>query len=88
MVVRRAIVRLAVPDTLRGRVAAVRGLFLSASNELGAFESGMAASLLGSVPAVWGGGVITLLVVAVTAWRAPQLRRLDMTHIGSDGYSV
>lgn len=88
MVVRRAIVRLAVPDALRGRVAAVRGLFLSASNELGAFESGMAASLLGSVPAVWGGGVITLLVVAVTAWRAPQLRRLDMTHIGWDGYSV
>jgi hypothetical protein len=71
-----------VPDALRGRVAAVRGLFLSASNELGAFESGIAASVLGTVPAVWGGGLVTLVVVALTAWRAPQLRRLDMTHIG------
>jgi MFS family permease len=78
VVIRRAIVRLAAPDALRGRVAAVRGLFLNASNELGDFESGVAASLLGAVPAVWLGGVITLAVVAVTAWRAPKLRRLDL----------
>lgn len=80
VIVRRAIVRIAAPDALRGRVAAVRGLFLNASNELGAFESGMAAALLGVAPAVWGGGLVTLAVVGVTAWLAPELRRLDLTR--------
>jgi MFS family permease len=80
VIVRRAIVRIAAPDALRGRVAAVRGLFLNASNELGAFESGMAAALVGIAPAVWAGGLVTLAVVAVTAWRAPELRRLDLTR--------
>ena len=65
---------------LRGRVAAVRGLFLNASNELGAFESGMAAALIGVAPAVWGGGLVTLAVVGATAWLAPELRRLDLTR--------
>jgi MFS family permease len=78
VVVRRAIVRIAAPDALRGRVAAVRGLFLNASNELGSFESGVAASLVGTVPAVWLGGVITLVVVVATAWRAPELLGLDL----------
>ncbi len=81
VVIRRAIVRIAAPDALRGRVAAVRGLFLNASNELGSFESGVAASLLGTVPAVWLGGVVTLVVVAATAWRAPDLRRLNLGKI-------
>ena len=84
VIVRRAIVRIAAPDALRGRVAAVRGLFLNASNELGAFESGMAAALLGIAPAVWAGGLVTLAVVAVTAWRAPELRRLDLTKYAKD----
>jgi MFS family permease len=78
VVVRRAIVRMAAPDALRGRVAAVRGLFLNASNELGNFESGVAASLVGAVPAVWLGGVVTLLVAAATAKLAPKLLRLDL----------
>ncbi len=81
VVVRRAIVRIAAPDALRGRVAAVRGLFLNASNELGSFESGVAASLVGAAPAVWLGGAITLVVVAATAWRAPELRRLDLGEL-------
>lgn len=82
IVVRRAIVRLRTPDRLRGRVAAVSLLFIGASNELGALESGVAARLVGTVPAVWGGGLVTLLVVALTAWRAPELRRLHLDAPG------
>ncbi|HEY2133190.1 MAG TPA: MFS transporter [Acetobacteraceae bacterium] len=81
VVVRRAIVRVAAPDALRGRVAAVRGLFINASNELGSFESGILASFVGAVPAVWLGGLVTLGVVSFTACRAPKLLRLDMTRI-------
>ena len=78
VIVRRAIVRMAAPDHMRGRVSSVRGLFLNATNELGSFESGMAAAWLGIAPAIWSGGIITLLV-AGTTWRlAPQLRRLDL----------
>jgi MFS family permease len=84
VVVRRAIVRVAAPDALRGRVAAVRGLFINASNELGSFESGVLASLVGAVPAVWLGGMVTLGVVGITAWRAPRLLRLDLTRIDPD----
>ena len=78
VVIRRAIVRIAAPDALRGRVAAVRGLFLNATNELGTFESGVAAALLGLIPAIWTGGVITIVVAGLTAWRAPKLLRLDL----------
>ena len=85
VVVRRAIVRIAAPDALRGRVAAVRGLFLNASNELGTFESGIAASLIGAVPAVWAGGVLTLVVVAGTAVLAPRLRRLNFRTMPMPG---
>ena len=81
VVVRRAIVRVAAPDALRGRVAAVRGLFINASNELGSFESGILASFVGAVPAVWLGGLVTLGVVGFTACRAPKLLRLNMTRI-------
>jgi hypothetical protein len=59
-----------------GRVSAVNQIFIGASNEIGAFESGLAARLLGVVPSVLFGGCMTLLVVAVTAWRSPQVRRL------------
>ena len=81
VVIRRAILRLASPEAMRGRIAAVRSVFLSSSNELGAFESGVAASLVGAPAAVWGGGLVTLGVVAVTAWRAPGLRRLDLGRL-------
>ena len=79
MVIRRAILRLASPEALRGRISAVRMVFIGSSNEIGAFESGLAASLLGTMAAVWSGGLVTLAIVAVTAWRAPALRRLDLT---------
>jgi hypothetical protein len=60
-----------------GRVAAVNSFFIGSSNELGAFESGVAARLLGVIPSVVFGGGMTLLTVAVVAWRAPALRRLE-----------
>jgi len=82
VVIRRAILRLASPEAMRGRIAAVRSVFLSSSNELGAFESGVAASLVGAQAAVWGGGLVTLGVVAVVAWRAPGLRGLDLGVLG------
>jgi MFS family permease len=68
---------LATPDRLRGRVGAVEMVFISASNQLGAFESGLAAFLVGTVPAVVGGGVITVLIAL--SWRRffPALARVD-----------
>ena len=78
VVIRRAILRLGSPEAMRGRVAAVKSVFVGSSNELGAFESGMAASLLGVTAAVWSGGVVTLLVVGATALLAPRLRQLDL----------
>ena len=81
VVIRRAILRLASPDPMRGRIAAVKSVFVGSSNELGAFESGMAAALIGAAPAVWAGGLVTLGIVAFTAWRAPLLRRLDLVRL-------
>jgi MFS family permease len=76
MVIRRSMVRLLSPDHLRGRISAVNWIFLSASNELGAFESGMVAAWIGAIPCVAAGGLVTLGVVAATAYLAPQLRHL------------
>jgi MFS family permease len=77
MNIRSTTVALATPDRLRGRVSAVEMVFISASNQLGAFESGLAASLVGTVPAVVGGGLITM-AIAVTWSRAfPALAEVD-----------
>ena len=76
MVIRRSMVRLLSPDHMRGRIASVSWIFVGASNELGAFESGFLAHLIGVIPCVWVGGSITLAVVAVTALVAPKLRQL------------
>lgn len=78
IVIRETILRLYSPDALRGRVAAVNWIFIGSSNEIGAFESGIAASVLGAVPAVWIGGIVTLCVVAVTSLFAPKLRNLNL----------
>jgi len=85
VVIRRAIQRLASPEGMRGRIAAVKSVFVGSSNELGAFESGVAASLLGASAAVWGGGLVTLGIVAGTAWLAPRLRRLDLVSLAQAG---
>lgn len=75
--IRAALVQFATPDAMRGRVSAVSTLFISASNELGGFESGVTAALLGTVPAVIVGGVGTLAVVAVWMRAFPSLRTVD-----------
>ena len=79
VVVRSTILQLFTPDEMRGRVAAANTMFVSSSNEIGALESGVAARLMGTVPSVIFGGVMTLLVVTVVAFRAPLLRRLELT---------
>jgi MFS family permease len=75
--IRSTLMPLATPDAMRGRVTAVEMVFIGASNELGAFESGVAAALLGTVPAVVFGGVATLAVVALWIRWFPELYRID-----------
>ncbi len=77
VVVRSTIMQLVTPDEMRGRVSSINGIFISSSNELGAFYGGSMARLLGLVTAVVIGGCAVLGVAAITAWKAPQLRRLD-----------
>ena len=76
VVIRSTLLQIATPQALLGRVSAVNQIFIGSSNEIGAFESGVAARLMGTVPSVVFGGTVTLVVVAVTAWRVPELRRL------------
>jgi MFS family permease len=77
VVIRSTLLQTRTPPELLGRVSAVNQIFIGSSNEIGAFESGLAARLLGVVPSVLVGGVMTLLVVIVTSWRAPHLRKLQ-----------
>ena len=77
MNIRGTAVALATPNALRGRVTAVENVFIGASNELGAFESGAAAALLGAVPAVVAGGVLTILLALVWPRLFPALARVD-----------
>ena len=81
VVMRTTIMQLATPDTMRGRVASINGIFIGSSNELGAFESGLAARLMGLVPSVIFGGTMTLVVVSTTAYLAPKLRKLDLHQL-------
>lgn len=76
VVVRQTLEQVLTPDRLRGRVSAVNSVFVSFSNELGAFESGATAALFGAVPSVVAGGILTILVVAVVAKKFPSLGRL------------
>jgi MFS family permease len=75
--VRQTLVQLGTPDAMRGRVNAVSLVFIGASNELGEFESGFTAAWFGTVPAVILGGVGTLIVVGLWAWRFVELRQVD-----------
>lgn len=76
MVIRATLMQLLTPENMRGRVSSVESMFIISSNEIGAFESGTAARLMGLVPSVVFGGVGTLLVVVLMAKFAPQMRRL------------
>jgi MFS family permease len=76
VVLRNTLVQARTPPEMMGRVQAVAGFFIGSSNELGAFESGLAAKLLGVIPSVVFGGCMTLGIVGFTAWRVPELRQL------------
>ena len=78
VVVRHTILQLHTPEDMRGRVSAANTMFISSSNEIGSLESGVAASLMGTVPSVVFGGVMTLVVVSVIALKAPLLRRMRL----------
>ena len=75
--VRTTLTQLATPDAMRGRVSAVNRLFVTASNELGEFESGLTATWFGTVPSVVIGGIGTITVVAIWSWLFPDLRNVD-----------
>jgi hypothetical protein len=84
VVVRALLVQIATPDEMRGRVNAVDMIFIGTSNELGAFESGSTAKLLGTVTAVIVGGIGTLLVTGIWAWAFPELRDAGDPHVGKN----
>ena len=77
VIIRGTIVQLFVPDEMRGRVSAVNSIFVNSSNELGQFESGVTASIMGTVPSVLFGGSMTLLVTIITWIKAPALRKFE-----------
>ncbi len=79
MVIRQTILQLKTPDHMRGRVASVNSMFVGSSNELGAFESGLTAKLMGTATAVVFGGCMTLITVVSTGIFNPTLRKLDLT---------
>ncbi|MFT3683211.1 MAG: MFS transporter [Ferruginibacter sp.] len=77
VVVRGNIMQLKTPDELRGRVMSVNSMFINSSNEIGQFESGVTARLMGTVPSVVFGGCMTVLVVVITWFKAPSLKKLE-----------
>ncbi len=79
MIIRQTILQIKTPDEMRGRVSSVNSMFVGSSNELGAFESGLAAKIIGPIAAVVFGGTMTLLTVGATAIVNPTLRDLDLT---------
>ncbi|MGB3090955.1 MAG: MFS transporter [Chitinophagaceae bacterium] len=77
VVVRGTVMQLKTPDHMRGRVSSVGSMFINSSNELGQFESGVAAKLMGVVPSVVFGGCMTLVIVIITWFKAPTLRKFE-----------
>ena len=77
VVIRSTILQLKTPDVMRGRVSSVNSMFINSSNELGQFESGVMARLLGTVTSVVFGGCMTIAVVVVTWFKAPSLRKME-----------
>ncbi len=81
VVIRHTILQLSTPDEMRGRVSAVNSIFIGSSNEIGGFESGVAARAMGLKPSVVFGGIMTILIVGATAKIAPKLRKLNLKSI-------
>jgi hypothetical protein len=84
MIIRGTLMQLLTPDHMRGRVSAVNSMFIISSNELGAFESGVAASLFGLAPSIVIGGMGTLVVVTAIAALSPKFRALRVDTSGRD----
>ena len=78
---RNTILQLLTPDNMKGRVSAVNSMFVNSSNEIGEFESGVTAKIMGLVPSVLFGGFMTLLVVLVTTFKSPKLRKLHIENL-------
>ncbi len=83
MIIRATAVQLASPDYMRGKISAVNSIFIGSSNEIGEVESGIAAKLLGTAPAVYFGGIMCLITVAVIAYWSPALRNMDLKKLES-----
>ena len=81
VVIRSSILQLMTPDEMRGRVSAVNSVFIGSSNEIGGFESGFTARLMGLVPSVIFGGGMTVIVVAVINKLNPKLKKLDLSKV-------
>lgn len=81
VVIRHSILQLGTPDDMRGRVAAVNSIFIGSSNEIGAFESGLAAKIMGLVPSIIFGGTMTILVVLGIHKLNPELKKLDLSKL-------
>ncbi|GCC52530.1 MFS transporter [Chryseotalea sanaruensis] len=77
VIIRSTLLQTLTPENMKGRISAVNNIFIGSSNEIGMFESGLAARLMGLVPSVIFGGAMTLLTVSITAWKAPSLRKLE-----------
>ena len=77
VVLRATLLQTLTPQHMLGRVSSVNQVFIGSSNEIGAFESGLAARFMGLIPSVVFGGCMTLLVVAFTTWKVPELRKMD-----------
>ncbi len=84
VIIRSTILQILTPDEMRGRVAAVNSMFIGSSNEIGAFESGAAAKLMGTVPSVLFGGSMTLIIVFVTFLKTKRLIPLSLRQINPD----
>lgn len=78
VVIRHTIIQVLTPDDMRGRVSAFNGIFIGSSNEIGALESGIAATLMGLRPSVIFGGCMTMIIVFAMGWYSPELRKLDL----------
>lgn len=81
VVIRHTILQLSTPDDMRGRVSSVNSIFIGSSNEIGGFESGVAARVMGLKPSVVFGGIMTIIIVGATAKIAPKLRSLNLKNI-------
>jgi MFS family permease len=82
VIIRATAMQLITPDEMRGRVASVNAIFIGSSNEIGSFESGLAAKLMGLIPSVIFGGLMTLGIVGVTSKFAPKLRKMNLREMG------